>query len=200
MASIIDNSAPLGTSYLNLAIINSVPTQPYVTSNVLSNVLLNYITSNTLSNILTLKQDKLVSTSLLYGDGGNISGINWNNITLNKPTTFNPDLTNIYTKSQVDGIATLTNFYNKTSIDSSLSGKESVLSFSAPLTRSTNTIGIDLSLYDTISARNTALQPYINYTALNSCNFINASVSTLTNYSTTTAMTPRPGGDRSDAV
>ena len=141
MTSIIDNSVPLGTSNLNLAIINSLPTQPYVTSNVLSNVLLSYITSNTLSNILTLKQDKLISTSVLYGDGGNISAINWNNITTNKPATFPSDFTtmankptyypadftNYYTKGQVDGITTLTNFYNKTSIDTSLSAKQNNL-------------------------------------------------------------------------
>ena len=98
MTSIIDNSVPLGTSNLNLAIINSLPTQPYVTSNVLSNVLLSYITSNTLSNILTLKQDKLISTSVLYGDGGNISAINWNNITTNKPATFPSDFTTMANK------------------------------------------------------------------------------------------------------
>ena len=201
MTSIIDNSVPLGTSNLNLAIINSLPTQPYVTSNVLSNILLSYITSNTLSNILTLKQDKLISTSVLYGDGGNISAINWNNITTNKPATFPSDFTtmankptyypadftNYYTKGQVDGITTLTNFYNKTSIDTSLSAKQNNLIASTLLTGIGSNITLlnynnlynppNLSVYATTSqlssyALTTSLSSYITVTALNSCNYI----------------------------
>ena len=46
------------------------------------------------------------------------------NTTMNKPSTFNPDLTNIYTKTEVNNISTLTNFYNKTTTDTKLAGKE----------------------------------------------------------------------------
>ena len=56
--------------------------------------------------------------------------------------TGTPDLT---------GYATITN----------LNAKENALTFSAPLTRTTNTISLDLSLYDTIALRNTALSSYL---------------------------------------
>jgi hypothetical protein len=41
-----------------------------------------------------------------------------------KQILFNPDLTSIYTKTQVDNIITLTNFYKKTSVDLSLNAKQ----------------------------------------------------------------------------
>ena len=42
-----------------------------------------------------------------------------------------------------------------------LNTKENALTFSAPLTRTTNTISLDLSAYDTIALRNTALGSYL---------------------------------------
>jgi hypothetical protein len=42
-----------------------------------------------------------------------------------------------------------------------LNTKENALTFSAPLTRTTNTISLDLSAYDTIALRNTALSNYL---------------------------------------
>ena len=42
-----------------------------------------------------------------------------------------------------------------------LNAKENALTFSAPLTRTTNTISLDLSAYDTIALRNTALSNYL---------------------------------------
>ena len=53
--------------------------------------------------------------------------------------------------------------------------KENALTFSAPLTRTTNTIGIDLSLYDTIALRNTAIA---NQNVINSNYFISSNIST----------------------
>ena len=144
-------------------------------------------TSNTLKTYIDNKQDILTASTVLLGNGGAITNINWNNITQNKPTSFASDWSTLGSKPSTFN-PDLTNLYTKTQTDTFLTGKESVLSFTAPLARATNTISIDLSAYDTISLRNTALIPYINYTALNSCNFITASVSTLTNYSTTTAM------------
>ena len=57
-----------------------------------------------------------------------------------------------------------------------LNAKENALTFSAPLTRTTNTISLDLSAYDTIALRNTALSSYIttaNANILNSRFFNN---------------------------
>ena len=48
-----------------------------------------------------------------------------------------------------------------TNIKTSLSGKEANLTFNPPLTRSTNTISLDLSSYTTTTALNTALTNYI---------------------------------------
>ena len=98
-------------------------------------------TSNTLLTNINNKQDTLTASTALLGNGGSITNINWNNITTNKPTTFasdwstlankpstfNPDLTNIYSKTQVDNITTLANFYNKTSADSLLAAKQATL-------------------------------------------------------------------------
>ena len=48
-----------------------------------------------------------------------------------------------------------TNYYNKLSTDTLLNTKEAILSFTAPLTRSTNTIGINLLSYYTKTETNT---------------------------------------------
>ena len=72
--------------------------------------------------------------------------------------TGTPDLT---------GYATITN----------LNAKENALTFSAPLTRTTNTISLDLSSYDTIALRNTALSSYLT------------SATASTTYATTTSLT-----------
>ena len=98
-------------------------------------------TSNTLKTFIDTKQNTLTGSTTLLGVGSSITALNYNNITLNlpstfpsdwstlgnKPSTFTPDTTNIYTKTQVDNISTLTNFYNKTSTDSLLSAKQPTL-------------------------------------------------------------------------
>ena len=81
----------------------------------------------------------------------------WTSTVINKPSTFPADMTNIYTKTEVNNIATLTNFYNKTTLDTTLAGKESVLTFSTPLTRTANTISIDLSAYQPILTFNSPM-------------------------------------------
>jgi len=88
----------------------------------------------------------------------------WNSTVINKPSTFAADMTNIYTKTEVNNITTLTNYYNKTSTDTLLTGKEAVLTFLLPLTRTSNTISIDLSLYLTSA---TASTTYATITNLN---------------------------------
>ncbi len=58
----------------------------------------------------------------------------------------------------------LSSYTTTTALTTLLSGKEANLTFNAPLTRSTNTISLDLSSYDTIALRNTALASYTNTT------------------------------------
>lgn len=72
----------------------------------------------------------------------------------------------------------LNSYTTTTSLNTLLSGKEATLTFNAPLTRSTNTISLDLSSYDTIALRNTALSNYTTTSGLNTL---------LSSYSTTTA-------------
>jgi hypothetical protein len=69
------------------------------------------ISQTDLNTALATKQNTLTAATNLLGIGSSITAINWNNITLNRPTifpgrldkcykrptTFNPDLTNIYT-------------------------------------------------------------------------------------------------------
>ena len=89
-----------------------------------------------------------LTATAFYGDGANITNIAYSNITgkptnfqadwlttiINKPSTFTPDMTNIYTKIETNNL---------------LNAKEAVLTFSSPLTRTTNTIGINLGSYST---------------------------------------------------
>ena len=103
----------------------------YTTSNYVSNV------SNLLINNINTKQAILTASTSLLGVGSAISALDYNNITLNKPTYFPIDPA-IY--------------YNKTQTDSLLAAKEQILTFSSPLTRSTNTIGINLGSYSTSGA------------------------------------------------
>ena len=121
------------------------------------------ITSNDLVIGLATKQNTLTGSTTLLGIGSSITALNYNNITLNlpstfpsdwstlanKPTTFNPDLTNVYTKSQVDNISALTNFYTKSSTDTLLSAKQPTLTATMTLAG----IGSNLTLinYNTLS-------------------------------------------------
>ena len=59
----------------------------------------------------------------------------------------------------------LNSYTTTTALNTLLSGKEANLTFNAPLTRSTNTISLDLSSYTTTSALNTALINYIPKTS-----------------------------------
>jgi hypothetical protein len=100
---------------------------------------------------LNSKQPTLTPLTGLLGIGSNISEINYNNITSNKPTNFQsdwnstiinkPNLTVYAIKSTVDS--------SLNTINSTLATKENALTFTAPLTRTTNTIGINLSQYST---------------------------------------------------
>ena len=77
-------------------------------------------------NSFKLNVNGSIKASSFNGDGSSISALDWNKITLNKPS--------LYTTTQTDNL---------------LNAKEAILTFSSPLTRTTNTIGINLSSYST---------------------------------------------------
>jgi hypothetical protein len=224
---------------------------------------------------VNLKQDLLTSSTILLGIGSNLSALDYNKITLNKPTNFQSDWNStiinkptnfqtdwnstiinkptnfqsdwnstiinkpvIYTQTEVNNISNLcanftinssninSNFtynssnilntkintkqdiltyypidpaiyYNKTQTDTLLNAKEAVLTFSAPLTRTTNTIGINLNSYvpfTALSASNyitnstNGLINYPSYTTLNSCNYITNTNNTLVYYPSYTTL------------
>ena len=104
----------------------------YNTSNIIFNYILNtytpqYLFNNSnlfISNQLLLKQDNLQELTNLVGIGSNITELDYNKITLNKPTTFPTDTSHIYTKTDVNNITILSNFYNKTDSDNLLNEKQ----------------------------------------------------------------------------
>ena len=111
---------------------------------------------------LSAKQNTLTASTNLLGIGSSITQLDYNKITINKPTNFQADwnstIINKPTYFQTDWNSTITNRPD-------LTLKENVLTFSSPLIRNTNTISIDLSTYDTITARNSALVPYLTSNA-----------------------------------
>jgi hypothetical protein len=146
---------------------------PIITSN---DLYVNFYTKTATDTLLNTKQATLTAATTLLGNGGSITAINWNNITTNKPsifpsdwasvankpTTFNPDLTNIYTKSEVNNITTLTNFYNKTTSDGLY---QPILTFNSPMTKTGNIVSIDLNSYATtalLTSNSNLLQGNIN--------------------------------------
>jgi hypothetical protein len=127
-----------------------MPTLPYLTDTstqltgtytASTSALDNFITSNyvsTVSNLLITninsRQPNLTAATNLVGIGSAITALDYNKITINKPSVFPADMTNIYSKTETNNL---------------LSAKEATLTFSSPLTRTTNTIGINLSSYST---------------------------------------------------
>jgi hypothetical protein len=101
------------------------------------------------AEISSTYQPLLSASTNLLGYGSNITNLNYNNITLNKPdlnlyVPFTALASSNYITNATSG---LTNYYNKTSIDSFLATKEAVLTFNAPLSRTLNAINIDLTNY-----------------------------------------------------
>ena len=203
--SIIDNSIQLFTSNINSNIIYDVSTSNTFTLLSLFN------SSNTYYiNQIDLKQNLLNASTVLLGIGSNITELDYSKITINKPTNFQADWNttiinkpDIYTKTEVNNINILANYYNityinnnfytKSSIDTALNGKEATLTFNTPLTRTINTIGINLNSYPTYTAlaasnyvNTTTLNNYPTYTALAASNYVNTT--TLNNYATYSAL------------
>ena len=113
----------------------------------------------TISGILT-------ATGGFSGSGASLSNLAYSNITgkptnfqadwlttiINKPTTFPADMTNIYSKIETNNLITNTSNYTlnaSNALQANINAKEAILTFSSPLTRTTNTIGINLGSYST---------------------------------------------------
>jgi len=138
----------------------------YATSNyVISN-------SNILNTKINTKQDTLTAATNLLGVGSSISALDYNKITINKPSFFPADWGST--------IANKPSLYTQTEVNNLLSAKEQILTFNSPLTRITNTIGINLNSYTPFSALLSS--NFATYTGLNSCNYITNSTNSLTNY------------------
>ena len=167
----IDNSTQLLTSNLNSNILYSVQasSNTYTLLSLFNN-------SNTYySNQLLLKQNILTASTSLLGDGSAITNLDYNKIALNKPSYFPADWNTT--------IANKPTIYTQTEVNNLLSAKEQNLTFNAPLTRTTNTIGINLNSYTPFSA---LLQSnYATYTGLSASNYITNSTTSLTNYTRT---------------
>ncbi len=158
MSVITDASTPLTLNSLsNLDIINKINsnTQLFVSYICLSNVLIpysssNYVisTSNKLQTAINTKQDILTASTSLLGNGANITNLAYANIN-GKPTNFQADWNSTVINKPATFPATMTTIYSKTETDNLLNAKENILTFSSPLTRTTNTIGINLANYST---------------------------------------------------
>jgi hypothetical protein len=175
-----------------------------------SNLYDGFATSNYVISNVNLKQNVLTAATTLLGVGSSISALDYNKITLNKPTNFQTDWNStIINKPSYflsDWSSTVANkpsyfpidpsiYYNKTETNNLLSAKEQILTFNAPLTRTINTIEINLNSYPSYTVLNSCnyitnstntLTNYPSYTVLNSCNYITNATNTLVNYYTKT--------------
>ena len=95
-----DNSVQLSYSSFPFAISDI---DNYATSNFVSNV------SNVLRSAINTKQDTLTAATNLLGVGTSITAIDYNKVSVNKPTNFQADWNStiinkptIYTQSQID--------------------------------------------------------------------------------------------------
>ena len=183
-----DNSVQLSYSSFPFTITN---VDNYASSNFIlslssnnSNYTLN--ASNALKANIDLKQNTLTASTNLLGIGTAITAIDYNKISVNKPTNFQADwlttiinkptyfqtdwnstISNKPTNFQADWLSTIINkpstfpadmsiIYTKNEVNNisnvlqtNINTKENILTFSSPLTRTTNTIGINLASYST---------------------------------------------------
>jgi hypothetical protein len=177
-----------------------------------SNLYDGFATSNYVISNVNLKQNVLTAATNLLGVGSGITSLDYNKITLNKPTNFQSDwnstIINKPSYFPSDWGSTVANrptyfpidpsiYYNKTETNNLLSAKEQILTFNAPLTRTINTIAINLNSYPTYTNLNSCnyitnatntLTNYPSYTVLNSCNYITNATNTLTNYPSYTVL------------
>jgi hypothetical protein len=105
--------------------------------------LTNFYNKTATDTLLNAKQATLTAATTLYGTGGNITGINYNNITLNKPTNFQSDWnTTIINKPTI---------YTQTETNQLLNAKQATLTFTSPLVNTTNTITLNESAITTLT-------------------------------------------------
>jgi hypothetical protein len=160
------------------------------------------------SNDLTTKQDVLTASTNLLGIGTSISALNYSSITVNRPTNFQSDwnstIINKPTNFQSDWNSTVINkpdltvYAIKNNVDSSLNSlntnKQNNLTFSSPLTNTSNTISIDLSAYplktnvdSSLNSLNTNKQNNLTFSSpltntSNTISFNESSITSLTNF------------------
>jgi hypothetical protein len=125
-------------------------------------------------NTIKLKTDDTLSISDLTGNlevvGSNITGLNWDNITLNRPSI---DLSSYLTQSTAyytfPTFFDLYNYYTKTETDTLLTNKQNALTFFSPLVNTNNNITlsttnlITTSGGQTISGSLTVSQAFTTY-------------------------------------
>jgi hypothetical protein len=99
----------------------------YATSNYVSNI------SNLLINNINTKQATLTSATNLLGVGSAITDIDYNKITINKPTNFQSDWNSTVVNKPPTFPADMTNIYNKTEVNNI---SNSVLSLSSNILNS----------------------------------------------------------------
>ena len=182
-----DNSVQLSYSSFPFAISDI---DNYATSNFVSNV------SNALRSAINTKQDTLTAATNLLGVGTSITAIDYNKISVNKPTNFQADWNStiinkptIYTQSQIDTFlnAKQNNLTAATTLlgtGGSITGinYNTVInkpSYSTPLSSNiaTNTISIDLSNYYNQTQVNGLITNTSNY-ASNISNVLKANIDT----------------------
>jgi len=106
----------------------------YTTSNYVSNI------SNLLINNINTKQATLTSATNLLGVGSAITDIDYNKITINKPTNFQSDWNSTVVNKPPTFPADMTNIYNKGETNTLLNAKQNTL------TAATNLLGIGSSI------------------------------------------------------
>jgi len=127
-----------------------------------------------------------VGIGTIGGNAGTLNALTINAI--NSLQVNGNDLSNIYVSSNVilnylspydlitdrqTAISTVNNnltnnYYNKTSIDTSLNSKQNNLTFSSPLNNTNNTVTINLNAYDFISDRQSAIDTCVKNANTNS--------------------------------
>jgi len=127
--SLIFNSGGQQTGNIPRMIINNDGNIGIGTSNPGTNQL--YVNGTTFLNNNTTINGTCTATTF-SGSGASLTSVPYASIT-GLPATFPPTMTNIYSKTESDTL---------------LNAKEATLTFNSPLTRTTNTIGLNQSLID----------------------------------------------------
>jgi hypothetical protein len=136
------NTISLDLSLYDTIALRNTTLLSYLTSSAASTTYATITNLNTKENILTFSAPLTRNTNTISLDLSSYDTIALRNTALGSYLTSATASTTY---------ATITN----------LNTKENILTFSAPLTRNTNTISLDLSSYDTIALRNTALGSYL---------------------------------------